>query len=315
MIPVLNIDLYDKVIKLGDYYIKKFDEKTLEEWGITNRIREVIYKKFLDKSCLVIKEEGNNRSLVCDRAREKAYFLIKVLKVSLAKSRLLHDWQFLYHQDAWAASKLVDKNDTVKFSWKRPHVPINLEFGDKLEEDLLEFLDKIKIIITENKIHPSIKKSFNNALTWVGRALEEKDLDIRIIYLSTALESILTTISDIKKGEALAYRMLLLNTFLDAPFIHPARILYIYELRSKIIHGSELYVATKSDYYTMRSIAIDTIEYALSIIENESINRKSEFITLLELQEEKRIQILEWLRLQGDKRSISIANYMEENIK
>ena len=144
--------------------------------------------------------------------------------------------------------------------------------------------------------------------------MEEEDLDIKIIYLSTALESLLTTISDKEKGETIAYRMLLLNTFVDEPFVHPSRVLYLYELRSRIVHGSELDISTKDDYITMKHVTRETIENTVLAIEKMGTTRKKEFHENLDSNKKLVEKILSWLDAQGGSRSKIISDYVKSRV-
>lgn len=311
LIPILYIDVRDKIIQIGDSIIKSFDETKLIEWGITKESGSpYTFQRFLNKSCFIIREKGNNEHLACNRAREKAYFLMKLLQVALTSSRVLHDVELLYKLGSEVAIREVNQPDNVGFDWIRGFTPIRREIDDKLESDVNSFFEKVSSTIFDGD--PDLKKSFRTAITWIGRSVEEEDLDIKIIYLSTALESILTSRSDDKKGETIAYRMLLLNTYLEDSFVHPSRVLYIYELRSEIVHGSKLAVSTMDDYLTMRHIARATIENAILAIKKMGVNRKSDFHNLLDKNEKAVELVLNWLREQGDSRSNTIGDYMEK---
>ena len=148
---------------------------------------------------------------------------------------------------------------------------------------------------------------------WIGRSIEEEDLDIKIINLSTALETILTDKSDKKKGETLAYRMLLLNAHVKRPFIHPAKVLGIYELRSDIIHGSQIGIASDHDYCTMRYAAIETLRHSLEVIHKFSLNDHENFIKTIKSYKESK-KILDWLEELGDKGSLEIKKCMKKDL-
>ena len=315
LIPLLNIDVGEKNIQIGNSFLRKFDETTLNEWGITKETGSPhTYDRFLNKSCYLIEEKGNNQHLVCNRAREKAYFLTKLLQVSLDASRVYRPYQLLYSLGTEVAIRLKDSPENVGFDWVRGFSPIPPEIDDKLEADINSFLRKTRSTLFTNELDPDLRKSFRNAITWFGRSIEEEDLDTRIVFLSTALESILTTISDKEKGETIAYRMLLLNTYLEDSYVHPSRVLYIYELRSKIIHGSELAVSTKDDYATMRHVTRETIENAILAIGKMGVTRKKEFHTQLESKRTAVDQILFWLNEQADARSKIIADHMKSRL-
>ena len=316
LVPLLNIDVGDKILDIGDSIIKKYDSDALAEWGILkDTCPPGTFNRFLNKSCFVIKEEGNNGHLACNRAREKSKYLLKLLQVALSSSRVLTDWELLYSIGTEVALRFTGSPDYVGFDWARGFVPIPREIDDKLETDVNSFLDKISPILSDVKYGSNLKKAFINAITWIGRAIEEEDSDLGIIFLSTALESMLTSISDSRKGETIAYRMLLLNTFIEESFTHPSRVLYVYELRSKVIHGSDLYASTKKDYSRMKHVAIETVEYASLAIQKMGIRRKNEFHRELESDKNSVDQIMKWLRDQGDPRSIQIADYMEDHFR
>jgi len=311
LIPILNLNLQNNIIQLGDHYIKNFDAKSLNEWGLNKgKTRKKIYERFLNRSCLVIREKGNNRNLICNRAREKAYFLIKLLQVSFANSIKIHSYQLLYEIDKGVLCKLVKKPKDISYDWKRSIFKIPLNFDEVVDEDILAFIKKIISVIEAGNINLKFKKSFYNSIIWIGRALEEEDLDIKIIYLSTALESILTTKNDEKKGETIAYRMLLLNYFVNTPFFHPASVLQAYIIRSNVIHGNKLSIATNKDYSNMKFVAIETLDNALSVIIKYEVKNISEFIEIIENQKNNVDQILNWLQESGDKYSIQIRECM-----
>ena len=101
--------------------------------------------------------------------------------------------------------------------------------------------------------------------------MRDRDYDDKIIALCAAMESLLTVRSDKMKGETLAYRLVLLNSFLERPFLNPFKLLWIYELRSKVIHGSSLNEATKAEYGTLRRVTRDTISNFISVAEAQNV--------------------------------------------
>ncbi|MEM3449418.1 MAG: HEPN domain-containing protein [Nitrososphaerota archaeon] len=192
-------------------------------------------------------------------------------------------------------------------------MPIPIEIDDNFQKSVEDFATKIQDIFKED-YSIDFSKRFVIAIKWIGRAIDEQDLDIKILYLSTALEAMLTSRSDRRKGETLAYRMLLLNSYLDKPFINPVRVLYVYELRSQIVHGGEVGIASKSDYYTMRRVVIDTLIKSIEFIRINGLKNYEEFIKALETPQHIS-QVLNWLQKQGDKLSIKIKKHMRSVVR
>ncbi len=122
----------------------------------------------------------------------------------------------------------------------------------------------------------------------------------------------MTTISDEEKGKTLAYRMLLLNFHVEKPFTDPVKVLLIYELRSKIVHGSEMGIASHHEYLIMKHVAIETLRYSLEIVRKEGLRKHDKFIKAIESYNERE-KVLDWLEEQGDKKSLKIRDQMKQN--
>jgi len=310
LVPILHLDTMGSKIKIGKIIVKTFNTENLEGWGVPRE--EPAFTEIVNKSMAIIPEEGNNPRLVCERARRKADFVIRVLQASLLADRFVHDEQTLYEQGKFIVYRESGKPSETGLSWQRGYEPISLKIDERLEKSINDFLGKIPEIL-EEKLPARLQERFVTAIMWLGRAIDEQDPNIKIAYLSTALEAMLTTPSDEEKGETLAYRMLLLNVHVDKPFTHPAKVLWIYELRSKIIHGSTLAIASKDEYYTMRHVVMDTLLYSLEVIRREGLKSHAQFLETLEAHKDVE-KILRWLEDQGDERSLKIKEHMERKL-
>ena len=312
LIPILYLDAKDLEIKIGDVTIKKFDEFALQDWGM---LREWgVFKLTANKTMAIIPEKGNNPKLICDRARRKADFIIRVLQVSLSTDIYIHDKNLLFKQGVCSFYRKRDTPSSVRRQWQSRYKFPPLVIDEKLEKSMNNFLGNISDILEEEKYSPELRERFERALIWIGRSIEEEDPDIKIINLSTALETILTNKSEGKKGERLAYRMLLLNAHVKKPFIDPAKVLWIYELRSEIIHGSRIGIASDHEYSTMKFVAIETLRYSIEIIRRDGLKDHKNFIKAIKSYN-KRKTILDWLEEQGDKRSSKIKKCMEKDLE
>ena len=310
LVPILYLDAKDLEIKIGDVVVKKFDEIALEEWGV--RKDTIIFEEIVNKTMAIIPEKGNNPELVCDRARRKADFIIRILQVSISTNTLTSDKNTLFKQDENICYRKKDTPSSVGVRWKRGYKPFPTDITEDLEESINKFLSGVPWILEEEKPPLKLRKRFRWALAWIGRSIEEENPDIKIIYLSTALEAILTTISDEEKGKTLAYRMLLLNFHVEKPFTDPVKVLLIYELRSKIVHGSEMGIASHHEYLIMKHVAIETLRYSLEIVRKEGLRKHDKFIKAIESYNERE-KVLDWLEEQGDKKSLKIRDQMKQN--
>jgi hypothetical protein len=219
----------------------------------------------------------------------------------------------LFKQEEYSFYRKRDTPSSVRRQWQSRYEFPPLVINERLEKSINNFLGNISDILEEEKYPPKLRERFERALIWIGRSIEEEDPDIKIINLSTALETILTDKSDKKKGETLAYRMLLLNAHVKKPFIHPAKVLRIYELRSEIIHGSQIGIASDQDYSTMRYAAIETLRHSLKVIHKFSLKDPKNFIKTIKSYNESKT-ILDWLEELGDEGSLEIKRCMENDL-
>jgi hypothetical protein len=286
LVPILYLDAKDLEIKIGDVVVKKFDEIALEEWGIRKDTK--IFEEIVNKTMAIIPEKGNNPELVCDRARRKADFVIRILQVSISTNSLTSDQNTLFKQDENICCRKKDTPSSVGGWSQSCYKPFPIDIDENIEKSINNFLSSVPWILEEEKPPLKLRERFRWALAWIGRSIEEENPDIKIIYLSTALEAILTTISDEEKGKTLAYRMLLLNFHVEKPFTDPVKVLLIYELRSKIVHGSAMGIASHHEYLIMKHVAIETLRHSLEIVRKEGLRKHDKFIKAIESYNEKK---------------------------
>ncbi|MEA2000006.1 MAG: HEPN domain-containing protein [Euryarchaeota archaeon] len=297
LIPILYLDVNALEIKIGDVTIKKFDELALQDWGIPSDV----FRETANKTMAIIPEKGNNQKLICDRARRKADFIIRILQVSLSTDLYTRDENLLFKQEEYSFYRKRDTPSSVMRQWPSRYEFPPLVIDERLEKHINNFLGNISDILEEKKYTLKLRKRFERALIWIGRSIEEKDPDIKIINLSTALETILTDKSDKKKGETLAYRMLLLNAHVKRPFIDPAKVLWIYELRSDIIHGSRIGIASNHEYSTMKFVTIETLRYSLELIHKLGLKDHKNFIKAIKSYNGSEKYLFSWDDVHNDR--------------
>ena len=137
-------------------------------------------------------------------------------------------------------------------------------------------------LFCDTEISGPIRDTFIRAMEWIGDSITREHPDSKIVDLCTALETLLATEQDKKKGELIALRMTLLCALLGQLFFSPSQLLEIYIKRSKIVHGSQRDICTDTDYVTARRIALDVFQKCLTFVKNNKITRHSKFIKKIE---------------------------------
>lgn len=318
LIPVLNLDVKDLEFKFGDIILKKLKAPFLEEFGMKNEsyvFKDNIFENIVDKTGAIILEKGNSPELAVKRAKIKADFIIRILQTSISTNNkdIHYDNDLLFKQGEFIVHRIKGIPSSVLGRYERNYKSNLTEIDTNYGESINKFLSNIPELLEEGQLPSKFRERFVRALTWIGRGIEEEDLDVKIINLSIALETILTNLDDGFKGEALASRMLLLYDIVDKPFIHPAELLWIYELRSKIVHGSALGITSNAQYLTMLRVARDVLIYSIKVIRINGLKSHNKFIATLE-SHDKRGQVINWLEKQGDEGSSKIKKHMDENM-
>ena len=200
---------------------------------------------------------------------------------------------------------------------RRPHClrgEKRTSWGFEYSGDFVPFFEKRSdhLSALEN-FSPEMRDIAERAIYWIGNSIEEHDDDRKVISLCTALETLLTNIADKRKGEALAYRMALLESVLDEAFFYPSQILWIYNLRSNVIHGKSREEATSAEYRTMLTATKRTLNSFIRLVKLQGIKNRSKLIDFLETSKYSG-QLVSWLEGCGDQYSKSIREALQESL-
>lgn len=310
LVPISNLDMKDSEIKIGNYTIRTLTREALERFGLPKE--HYWFDKIAGKTVAIIPERGNNPSLVVDRARKRADIVIRTLQASLATNLPVHEEKLLFGQGAFVVYRESCNSLSCGCMWNRSREPIPLELNDTFKGNIDNFVSNISESFQDK---PSeLHERLVIALMWIGRAVDEPDLDIKVIHLSTALESMLTTQSDEKKGETLAYRMILLSMCLGKPFLDPDQVVRIYELRSKVVHGSAVGEASNDDYLTVRRLAVMTLMHVAEFARREKMESHRAFLKALDSSKHVD-ELLDWLFKHGTKPSSEIRTCMIDRLR
>ena len=307
MFAILNFSIGDYTFEFWDSTIKKFDETMLQ---ISNKtLKDKMLKSFHNKTIILLKEDGNNRKFVIERARARAKIKIKALQTYFSELRILRDENLLFELSEYGIARKTGETNGNWISWDRKRDP--LEFGyHKSFED--HFIDATRLFNEIQKFPRELQAIMERTVYWIGKSIEDENYDTKVIYLCTAMESILTTKADSRKGEVIAYRMMLLGSLIDKGFLFPQELLGLYILRSNIIHGSEILEATSVEYGRLLFAAREILLQFVEIIKREGIKSRSSFIKFLETSTEVK-KVIEWLENNKDSYSQEIKEALQES--
>lgn len=169
-------------------------------------------------------------------------------------------------------------------------------------------------VLFEKKIPKRLRERLLRALEWIGTSVTREHYDDKVVDLCTALECLLTGKDDPKKGEAISLRTMLLAMKLDQNFPHPRLLYRLYGLRSDVVHGSARGVCGRSDYNSLRFIALDVL---LKVLE---LGQKTDTVTsisgVIQIIEDEQIMASAsaWLKQWSDMETKTLATYAQSRL-
>ena len=303
------IILNSESLTIGDVVFQKLTHEIAKEWKFAK-------DELTNQAVGVVKVKAGTADKALERAQNLFDRTLNILRVCVGSFRpsLIWDEQLLQRRNGLSSIRQLDDPAVpveARLDWTS--VPIQLEVSGILADSTKEFIERLSPIY-DGTIQGRLRDALLRSLEWMGTSITRDNYDHKVVDLCIALESALTTKDDQRKGEAIAFRMMLLSMALDKSFPAPARPYQLYELRSRVVHGADIGVCGKSDYYTLQKIAEETV---LNIIElngkQRAVSRPSKLVRHLESVERVE-KALTWLKQWADKDTQAVAKYAEDKL-
>lgn len=309
LFPIRNLTFNSNELKIGDIIIKNIEHDS--DILIKKSLIEEMFDPFEGNYSATIAEtieSGTNLELMEERAARKVDLALNILRLSLSEGIFFSDRIALFSRTELTLFRKKGLSDAYRYSWHRSFKPIQVKFDlggtDKFNTSLKNLSDAFY----SNSIAEELLERLRKATVWISRSIIEEDFDLKIIYLCTALESLLISRDIGRKGEDLAYKILLLNLWSDKPFLLPRYVLELYNLRSAIIHQGKIEFSTKDNYQILRGIAIDILFKTIDFINVTRVTNYKEFMKELE-SEEKIEEVRSWLEAYNDSAATRILEW------
>lgn len=293
LIPIENgLNLGEHCFEIAGVKILEMSANDALNWGIKkdkplhSRLHEAVVN---NRAVALIDERGCDPWKAADRARQRLSTALNTLRVSLLVDHdpriigwKIHDEQMLFRQGQDIGVKKHGSSDLVLPGWRRGFQSIELRIDDTLSKQIALSTGLVDSLFEKNGVRGRIRDRLVRAMEWIGDSVTREALDIKVVDICTALETLLATKEDKRKGEAIALRMMLLYSLLDRPFFNPVQVLELYNKRSEIVHGSDKDICSDSEYSTSRWITIDIFKHTLIYIERNNITKHADFIRSLQ---------------------------------
>lgn len=279
------------------------------DWGVRDDeyFSQRVIKEFPNSSGLLVEEKGTKRKYVADRAREKAENLIQQARLFFLESVYTDDKNLQFDVSDEYAIRLKGQSDSTTAGWSRGDYK---SLDTPLPDPSNETFNSVKEFFSEYQdIDGTLKNRFKRSIFWIGESVEMIDYDQKVVSLFIALESVLVTEDERKKGERIAFRMIELAILKgDGKFMWPAEVLQFYEeIRSSVLHGSDRQVANEAIYGKLNRFTRRTLKQAIDLVADEDIKKISKIKDQL-YQSDAFDKAVDWLEGKSSKKHDQILS-------
>jgi hypothetical protein len=239
-------------------------------------------------SVIAVPTTGTSGIEMMQRGKRTAEHALRLLRAGLREHRSIVDDQLRFRlgMHYWFT---VDGEPRA--GWKRrPGEPITFELND----ELVALATSPPIANLNEDDSNDVGRRASRALTWWERSFDVSDPVIKIVFLFTALESILGNRSEGTKSDDLAMHRAALSEALDEGFSLPWRSLDLYEhVRSLAIHGEAPVAVSREEAQAFEWDIRRAINEYLRFARHSNLTKRKQVRAELEA---KRLEIERWLR-------------------
>jgi len=291
-----HLQLSGHAIELAGVRFLQMSDDDIRRWGIDKNL-SVLHEQFCDaivgNVIALTHEQCHGFDKAVDCARKKLNTALDMLRVALLidhepriVSWRIWDEQMLFHADQGYAVREKLHPSKAHFGFESQFSNWQLVINDTYMMQIDESKHLLDLLFRSPYAQSKIYSRLRRALEWIGGSVTRERSDDKIVDICTALETLLSTKDEGRKGEAIVLRMMLLYSRLKVPFFDPVKLFELYIKRSNIVHGSERDICLDSEYKSAQWIATDVFQKVFTYIQSHNITQHSDFITELESDRE-----------------------------
>ena len=302
----------DDCLRVGEVEFRKFSAVIAEGWDLETAPDQSFFpiEEIVDQSVGIVTVKAGTLEKALERAEETLDRALHVLRTSIGYFRpsLIYDYQLRQTRGHHRIIRQLEPETQVWRGWKRKTEAFDTELSGMLLDSTKDVIGQLEPLY-DDSIDRKLRDALLRSLEWIGTRITREHYDHKVVDLCTALEAILTTKSDPRKGEALALRVMLLSMALGTGFRFPGQLHQLYELRSNVIHGAKLGECGRNDYLTLKRIAEESVLNVIKLSDAQGpFSRPYDVITYLETRDRLE-EAASWLDQYADENTIEVAHY------
>jgi hypothetical protein len=266
VVPIENLRV-EAPIDVAGVRIEHWESEQANEWAI--RRGADLTEHFVDRTVAIVLVKAGRADRAVRRARVLAEQALDRLRFGFANSIRVRvrDNEAMFRQSEMHAVR--EEGGARSHGWDLRFQPYETPLSPTRISRIAEYLEPVERLTSNENLVPALRKRFSLALHWLSTAMTRTDYDEKVVDICTALESLLTQRSDRRKGELIALRAMLLQCALDGRFTDTFRLLQLYELRSQIVHGSDIDLCGEGQYTYLFDTTTRLVMQAVDLVNRD----------------------------------------------
>ena len=315
---VERMNLGSGSLTVGDVVFQEFNTELAQDWNcsVIPDGSQGFLDDLVNQSVGIVTVNAGSHHKAVERAVvvfDRALNTLRVCIVSSTPFAISDRWLLQRRGEFHAVRQVEPKTGRVEWGAARGFRPVSLDLAAQWIESTRDLVGRLEPLY-DGTIRCKLRDALLRSLEWIGMSITRESYDHKIVDLCTGLEAVLTTVGDRRKGEAIAFRSMLLSAALGKPFCPPGVLYGLYERRSRVVHGAALGECGENDYLQLRLAAIEAV---LNIIElnrvQGPIDRPGCLIRLLETH--GRIEeTIAWLEGCRDNATEKVTKYAKSRL-
>jgi len=314
-IEIQDLQLASDMI-VGGTTFTRWTRDMAVKWEITKSADDnILGAKSPDIVVALARVMAGGERQALDRGQRLIDRSLDLIRVGLVTSIYIrtHDHDVLFRRGERSAVRSIETGKCVLQTWSRGLRPNGTTVSAERADQITGKLAPLESLLVDESRKLSLRDRLARAVHWISVSMTRESFDDKVVDLCTALETLLAPKSDLRKGEALALRTMLLPIAAGDGFTDPVPLYYRYLQRSDVVHGSGLYVCDEHDYRSLKSLAERMLDHVISLLVKEpTITRFGRLID--ELEDPTALEnCRRWLREYGPAAE-TIAAYATERL-
>lgn len=214
----------------------------------------------------------------------------------ISASSPLDDRLFLWRLNGHSITRKITPNQqSITYHLEHGFRPFKTEMGPHIKKGLELQVSGLQAI-ANGELPDEISRHLRGAINWISSSITRERLDDKVVDLCTALEILL--LPDYRgphrKGQMIALRHRLIGGDWN-----PIGISALYDLRSKIVHGSVTNVSQYLDYWHLLVICIITLDNLVNLAKrNPMVQNLAGLVGIVETQDNLK-RVIDFLDMSG----------------